>query len=124
MRYAFAIPILPGKTEAARDFINTVLSSKSKEWADLQARQDVTAEYYFLQSSPDGDMMVVYGEGNWRAPDEVLDPQSNEFDAWFLNQVQDINGFDIMQIGTAPSELLGEWHAEITSDAPVTPAAD
>jgi hypothetical protein len=124
MRYAFAVPILPGKTDAAREFVKTVLGPKSEEWADLQSRQQVTAEYYFLQSSPDGDMMIVYGEGNWRAPDEVLHPDSNEFDSWFLDQIQEINGFDIMQVGGEPSELVGEWHATVASEAPAKPAAD
>ena len=54
MTYAFAMPILSGKTPAARGFIQEVLGPRKREYDDLQRRQGVTQERYYLQSSPRG----------------------------------------------------------------------
>ena len=112
MKYAFAAPILPGKTEAAREFIRTVLGPRSAEWADFQQRQGVVQETYFLQESPDGDMIIVSGEGDWIPPSEFIDPD-NPFDQWFVEQVREINGFDVREFGAKPPDVLGEWQAPV-----------
>ena len=39
MAYAFAMPILSGKTQAARGFIQEVLGPRKREYDDLQRRQ-------------------------------------------------------------------------------------
>ena len=65
MTYAFAMPVLPGKAEAARRFVAEVLGPRRSDWDDLQRRQGVTRERYFLQTAPGGDLMIVTGEGTF-----------------------------------------------------------
>jgi hypothetical protein len=38
MAYAFAMPVLPGKAEAARGFIREVLGPRRADWDELQRR--------------------------------------------------------------------------------------
>ena len=122
MKYAFAAPILPGKTDAARQWVETVLGPKKAEYDDLQKRMGVEQESYFLMETPDGDMMVMSGEGTWIPPTESLDLENREFDRWFAEQVEDICGFDVMTMTEPPASLLGTWES---SDKPATaPAAD
>jgi len=39
MAYAFALPVLPGKATAVRQFVREVLGSRKADWDDLQRRQ-------------------------------------------------------------------------------------
>jgi len=109
MAYAFAMPVLPGKTEATRQFVEEVLGPRKSDWDDLQRRQGVTRESYFLQSSPDGDLVIVTGEGTFSAPSQFLDPDRIPFDRWFIDQVQENTGINLLELPDELPELLGEW---------------
>ena len=109
MAYAFAMPILPGKTDGARRFIQEVLGPRKRDWDDLQRRQGVTRESYYLQSNPEGDQMVVTGEGTFTPLSQFLDVEGNPFDRWFIEQVQDFTGINMLELPDEMPELLGEW---------------
>jgi hypothetical protein len=107
--YAFAMPILPGKADAARAFVREVLGPRQRDWDDLQRRQGVTAERYFLQASPEGDLLIVTGEGTFTPVSQWHDPAGIPFDRWFAEQVKDVTGVDVRELGDELPELLGEW---------------
>jgi catechol 2,3-dioxygenase-like lactoylglutathione lyase family enzyme len=109
MAYAFAMPVLPGKAEAARRFVAEVLGPRRADWDDLQRRQGVTRESYFLQHDPDGDLFIVTGEGSFTPISEWLEPEGIPFDRWFAEQVQDVTGVDVRELGGDPPEHLGDW---------------
>ena len=109
MAYAFAMPILPGKTEAAARFVREVLGPRKREWDDLQRRQGVTREHYFLQRDPAGDLLIVTGEGTFTPVAQWLDPEGIPIDRWMLEQVKDFTGLDVRELGDELPELLGEW---------------
>jgi hypothetical protein len=111
--YAFAFPLLPGKAEAIRQFAHELLNSRKADYDDLQRRLGVEEERYFLQQSPEGDLVIVAGGGGAAAANlaEVLAPDENAFDRWFVDQLQDVTGVDFSEFPTDPPELLGEWKA-------------
>ena len=109
MAYAFAMPILSGKTQAARGFIQEVLGPRKREYDDLQRRQGVTGERYYLQSSPEGDLIIVTGEGTFTPPSQFLDVAGNPFDRWFIEQIQDFTGINMLELPEEMPELVGEW---------------
>ena len=109
MAYAFAMPILPGQTDAARRFIQDVLGPRKRDWDDLQRRQGVTRESYYLQSSPEGDLMLVTGEGTFTPPRQFLDVAGNPFDRWFIEQIQNVTGINMLELSDEMPEQLGEW---------------
>jgi hypothetical protein len=109
MAYAFALPILSGKTAAMRQFIQEVLGPRKREWDDLQRRQGVTRERYYLQERPEGDLLLVTGEGSFTPVSQFLDVAGNPFDRWFLDQFQDVTGLSLLELGEAMPEQLGEW---------------
>ena len=109
MAYAFAMPILPGKTEAMRRFVQEVLGPRKRDWDDLQRRQGVTRESYYLQADPEGDMVLVTGEGTFTPPSQFLDVEGNPFDRWFVAQVLDVTGVNMLEMGEEMPEFLGEW---------------
>lgn len=76
---------------------------------DLQRRQGITRESYYLQSGPEGDLMLVTGEGSFTPPSQFLDVAGNPFDRWFVAQFQDITGMNLLEMDEEMPELLGEW---------------
>jgi hypothetical protein len=94
---AIAFPVLPGKLDQAKRFAAEV-KSRSDEFARSVAGQGLTREDWYIQSTPQGDMVIVVMEGvdplqtmhSWaesRAP----------FDVWFKTQAQEISGIDFNQ---------------------------
>ena len=109
MAYAFAMPVLPGKAEVARRFVTEVLGPRRSDWDDLQRRQGVTRESYFLQHDPAGDLFIVTGEGTFTPISEWLDPDGIPFDRWFADQIREITGLEVRELGDEPPEHLGDW---------------
>jgi hypothetical protein len=109
MAYAFAMPVLPGKAEAATDFIREVLGPRKRDRDDLQRRQGVTRERYFLQHDPEGDLFIVTGEGAFTPVAEWIDPEGIPIDRWFIEQVHNVTGVNVLELGDEQPEFLGEW---------------
>ena len=111
MTYAFALPIKPGMTEASRKFGEEIIDgARRQEYADLQRRLGATNEQYFIQSTPEGDLLIVVGEGAWTPPRQVMDPENNPFDRWYLEQVLAIYGIHLMEVDET-AKLAMEWSA-------------
>lgn len=110
-RYAFAAPVLPGKTAQARSFAGALMGARKAGYDDLNRRSGVTAEYVFLMETPAGDVIIVHGEGQSKAGPDLFDPATREFDRWFRDQVLTITGVDVLEVSGEPSELLAAWHS-------------
>lgn len=103
---AFFVPILPGKTEAARAFAETISGPRRGELD--QAQTTVVKESWFLQETPHGDFLIVYYISP--DPDQVhaaLAISQDPFDVWFREQVLDLTGIDISTpLGNLPRQIL------------------
>lgn len=93
--FAITVPILSGKTNQWKKFTNELNNKYYGEFAESRKRLGVH-ERTFLQSTPQGDFVIVTLEGN--------DPQNaftefskanDNFTQWFTQQVKDIHGFDL-----------------------------
>lgn len=103
---AFFVPILPGKTDAARAFAETLSGPRR---GDLdQAQTTVTKESWFLQETPHGDFMIVYYVSpNPDKVHEALAASEEPFDVWFREQILDLTGIDISTpLGNLPQQIL------------------
>ena len=111
--FSAAFPILPGQTEQARRFAGEVTGSRRKEFDESQARFGTTRETWALQSTPDGDFMIVWFE----APDiekgfATIAESTDPFDVWFRGRVQEVTGFDLAAPQEDPlPEVLVDWTA-------------
>jgi hypothetical protein len=90
------IPILPGKTDAARAFQREIDTTRKADYARTERRLGVTREYWFIAELPGGDQFVLY----WDSPDanQVVSDfvQSQDpFDLWFKDQVREVTGLDL-----------------------------
>ena len=109
----FALPILPGKSEAARAFLRELGESRIQELAACGRRVGLVKETWAIQQTPQGDLFVAYlaGENVAQAFTQFAASQ-DEFDRWFKQQVQETTGADLNTPPPGPiSEILADTDA-------------
>ena len=108
-----AFPILPGKSDQARAFAAAINGERRREFDESQARFGAARETWALQSTPDGELMLVWFEAaDVEKGFAVLAQSTDPFDVWFRDQVQDATGFDLAAPQTEPlPEVLVDWTA-------------
>jgi len=104
----FTLPILPGKTEAARAFLQEMDGPRKQELAACSQGAGVSKEVWAIQQTPQGDFFVAYmiGDDIAQAFRQVAASQT-EFDRWFKQQMQETTGADLNTPPPGPiSEIL------------------
>jgi hypothetical protein len=109
--YAFAIPVLPGKTDEVRSLAAEIFGPRRKEIDEFQRRTGVTKQKVWLQQTPQGDFSVVYFEADDPARlFQELASSDKPFERWYAQQLKEINGIDPSQ-PPPTNELIFEWQA-------------
>src|SRR3990172_3510540 len=100
--FAMAAPILPGKTEDWKKFINELKTTRYNQFCESRKKLGVR-ERTFLQQTPMGDFVLVTLEGvNPEAAFANFAAGNDEFTNWFVSQVNEIHGFDLRQSPPGP----------------------
>jgi len=105
---AFVAPILPGKREQWDGFLAQLNGPRSGEFKASRQRHGIH-ERTFLQETPMGDVVVVTLEGD--NPLEAFGAIANsddDFTRWFVQQVQEIHGFDLRQPPENPPHQVAD----------------
>jgi hypothetical protein len=95
--FAISIPVLKGKTEQLKNFSNDLNGRYKKEFNESRKKLGVQ-ESTFLQSTPEGDVVIVTLEG--KDPETAFQKfgqGTDEFTKWFVAQAKEIHGIDISQ---------------------------
>jgi ketosteroid isomerase-like protein/rhodanese-related sulfurtransferase len=105
---AFAVPILPGKTDTDRAVIESCRSGERQaDHAASRARAGITRESVWIQSTPAGDVAVVVLEGNdIGAAIGTLATSQESFDTWFREVLMDVHGLDLSAGFSSPEQVL------------------
>ena len=109
----FALPILPGKTEAARAFLQEVQGSRIQELAACGQSVGIDREVWAIQQMPQGDFFVAYitGDNIAEAFTQFAASQTG-FDRWFKQRLQETTGADMNTPPPGPiSEILADTGA-------------
>jgi hypothetical protein len=107
----FALPLVSGKTEAARAFMRELEGPRKGQFTASEQRINITKESWYLQQTPNGDLLVAYMESPDFAKALSLFGQSkDEFDLWFKQQMADVTGVDLNNPPQGPlSEQLSSY---------------
>ena len=102
----FALPVIFGKSEAARAFMRDLEGPRKGEFATSEQRIGIVKEAWYLQHTPQGDLLLAYME----SPDfpnalQQFSRSKDVFDQWFKQQLLQVTGVDL---NTPPSEPLSE----------------
>ena len=93
--YAIAAPLLPGKTDAWRQWIAEMDGPRAAELKDFNERMGLSRHAAWLQQTPMGDIVAVIIEGPGAdAFIPTVAASDHEFDAWFRDNVHEVHGVD------------------------------
>lgn len=110
---AFAAPLLPGMTEVDREAMTSFRSGERKPaFEDSRRRAGITRECAWIQTTPNGDVAVVYMEADdVAAAFAALGGSDEPFDQWFRGHVRNVHGFSLEDGFHAP-ELILDYREE------------
>lgn len=116
--FAIAIPILPGKTEAVKEFAHELSTTYHDAFAESRNKMNVQ-ERSFLQSTPMGDMVIVTIEGE--NPTEAFQrfaEADDEFTRFFTSKVKELHGLDLKNPpdGALPELLVDSMAMAVHED--------
>jgi hypothetical protein len=106
----FALPILPGKSEAARAFLAELEGERKGQYATSEGRLGLTKEVWAIQPGPQGEMYLCY----FVAADvgqvgAALAASQETFDVWFNTQMAETAGPN--RGSRNPSEIVADYRA-------------
>jgi Family of unknown function (DUF6176) len=108
------VPILPGRTADARDFMRELETGRKPDYQRSEQRIGIAKEAWYLAHTPAGDHLVAYME----SPDfptalSMFSQSHDEFDQWFKQRLAGATGLDLNTPPEAPlPELLSSYSAD------------
>jgi len=106
------VPVLPGRTEDARDFMKELEGDRNADYQRSERRISIVKEAWYLASGPAGDQLVAYLE----SPDfakalSMFSRSRDEFDVWFKRRLAGATGLnlDTPPSGPLPELLSSYW---------------
>jgi hypothetical protein len=108
---AFAAPLLPGKAEAGRAWAQEAFQARRPELAESRQALRQTREEVFLTSTPQGDVVVVYLEGDDpRRANRQFAASDRPYDRWFKDSLKDLfPPFIDFDQPVPPNETVWDW---------------
>ncbi len=107
------VPITPGKTQDARDFMRELEEQRKPDYGRSGRRIGITKEAWYLARTPGGDQFVAYMETrDFGQALSLLSGSQDEFDLWFKRRLADSTGLDLNTPPSGPlPELLSSYSA-------------
>lgn len=106
----FAAPIRPGQTDAWKTAVAELRGPRKAEYEESRRRMGVTREVASLQSTPQGDVVVVFIEAG--DPGSIIARYLSSdapFDRWFTETV--LKGVHGMSAAPPATETFVDWPA-------------
>ena len=89
------VPVLPGKSEATREFYREVEGSRRDEFRESEERLGITREIAWLAHTDAGDTVVVYIESeDYEKALGQFSQSQDDFDLWLKEHFLDFSGLD------------------------------
>jgi hypothetical protein len=106
------MPILPGQTAAAREFLKELDGPRKADFDRSERRLGIGKEMWYLAALPTGDQLVGYMEAkNFGEAVAQFSASQDPFDLWFKERMAGVTGLDLNHVppGFAPPELLSRY---------------
>lgn len=104
----FIAPLLPGKTETDRTaMISSWQGDRREAHEASRQRLGITREAIYIQSTPMGDVAVVY----WEAEDvdaalKGMAVSDDPYDQWFRDHIRDVHGINVEDGFPLPGQIM------------------
>src|SRR5262245_32633570 len=109
----FVAPLLPEMTQTDRDAMTSCWhGERQAAYEDARRRAGITRESTWIQSTPMGDLAVVYIEADdLEAAFATIGGSDEPFDRWFRDHVRRVHGI-ALEDGFPPPELILDYSAD------------
>jgi len=106
----FAVPILPGKTEAWKSAVAEMTGPRKNEYIEARRALGISKEVVCLQQTPHGDFVCVYLEAaNVSNILQDMVQATDAFHQWFVEAVlKDAHGMDPSQPLPPANEVFAD----------------
>jgi hypothetical protein len=114
------VPVQPGKSDDAREFMGELEQSRMAEYAASEQRIGINKEVWFLAATPGGETLVAYIESDdFGEALKQFSGSQDDFDLWFKRRLADSTGIDLNHPPemTLP-QLLSSYSAEVAVAEP------
>lgn len=104
----FVVPLLPGKTETDRAAMTSCWNGdRQADHERSRKNLGITREAMFIQSTPAGDLAVVYFEADdVEAAFVGMATSDDSFDRWFRDHVRAVHGINVEDGFPPPEQVL------------------
>lgn len=108
---AYMAPLLPAGAERLQELAAALAGPRLAESAAFHRRLGISAEHWYLQVTPQGDVVIVYLEANdLSRAFQALARSEAPFDVWFKTQARAAHGIDFNQPPRTPLPVqLYRW---------------
>jgi hypothetical protein len=122
---AFAALMVPGKTDIDRAAMEACARGERKaEHAASRRRHGITRESVWIQTTPAGDMAVVYLEADdLEAAFAGLGASEDPFDRWFRAVVHEVHRIDLTEGFPPPEQVMDYRGTAVSGEAPAPDGA-
>ena len=106
----FAVPILPGKTDAWKSAVAEMTGPRRNEYIEARRNLGITKEVVCLQQTPHGDFVCVYLEAaNVSHILQDMMEATDPFHRWFVESVlKEVHGLDPSQPAPPANEVAAD----------------
>ncbi len=110
---AMTLPLLPGKTEDWRHWVQEMLGAHLSEFQTSRKRLGIIKEVSFLQQTSQGDVAILFIEAKDIAQTMGgLVTSQDPFDVLFREKTEEVFGLDLTQPPSGPlPETILDWLA-------------
>jgi len=104
----FIAPLLPGKTETDRTaMISSWQGDRTEAHEASRRRLGITREAMYIQSTPMGDIAVVYFEADdVEAALKGMAVSDDPYDQWFRDHVREVHGINVEDGFPPPVQIM------------------
>ena len=103
---AIALPCVSGGGDRLRQLAAECRGPRRAEFEDFHRRAGLTAERWYLQQTPQGELCIITLEGDPNGALARLAASQHPFDIWFREAVKGVHGVDFAQPLPGPSPEL------------------
>ena len=106
---AIALPCLPGGADKLRSLARECSGPRRAEFDDFHRRVGLSGERWYLQQTPQGELLILALEGDPGGALAKLAASGHPFDVWFRGAVKEVHGVDLAQpLPGPPPDLVLE----------------
>lgn len=107
MEHCVVFSVLPGKTQAAREFMRELAEARHEEHERAEHRVGIVAERWFLAGSCDRELLVgMIDTADLQRMIGLLAVSLHPYDLWFKGRFREVTGTDLNEAPPIDAAVL------------------